>query len=207
MTWNIKIARKKAKATLQIALTIAFIFCLNGFIEYLKVLPESRTMVFYGKPLEIPTAQAKEVEVIPEKPEEKPAKKVPASREKIDAIIKKEFPKDEVPQARRVIWCESRYNPGVHNQNPATGDDSVGLGQINLAGNLFPGRLLRAQSIGYQGKPTREALIEWLKIPENNIRYFASMQSKSGWSPWSCDRMVKDPNWKYRAQMLAFLEG
>ena len=128
-----------------------------------------------------------------------------ATYEKIDEIIRKEFPAGDVSHARRVIWCESRYDASAHNKNPATGDDSVGLAQINLIGNLFQGRLTRAQFLGYSGEPTREALTEWLKIPENNIRYFSSMKETNGWSAWSCDAKVKDPTWKYRDEMISFL--
>lgn len=130
-----------------------------------------------------------------------------SDRDKIDQLIKKEFPAEEVAHARKVVWCESRYNAQAHNQNPATGDDSVGLGQINLLGSLFEGRLIRAQYLGYQGEPTRAALTEWLKVPEHNIKYLASMSKTNGWDAWSCDQKVKDPTWKYRDQMLAFLEN
>jgi hypothetical protein len=205
MGWNTKIARKKAKAVLQIALTIAIIACLNGFIEYIKVLPENGTMVFYNKPLEIPAVKAAEVEEIAPVVVAEPVVKENPTREKIDSLLKKAFDDEEVEHARRVVWCESRYNANAHNYNPATGDDSVGLSQINLLGNLFPGRLMRAQHIGYDGEATREALIEWLKTPENNIKYLASMKATNGWDDWSCDSMVKDKDWKYRPQMLVFL--
>lgn len=48
-----------------------------------------------------------------------------------------------------IINRESRGNPAVHNWNPATRDDSWGVLQVNLYGNLLPGRLAILQSMGY----------------------------------------------------------
>lgn len=208
---NKRIARISQKTTLRkdrraAGVALCIVLGVSVVLSYAQA-NTGRTLVFENPRIVAPEAKT----TVLGEPEPAPVRvSTPAknpSRDKIDSLIRQAFPKEEVAHARRVIWCESRYNAGAHNQNPATGDDSVGLGQINLLGSLFPGRLIRAQHIGYDGEPTREALTEWLKIPENNIRYFASMQSTSGWSPWACDRMVRDPQWKYRAQMLAFLEG
>lgn len=193
---------KKDRRIAGIALCI--VLGVSAVLSYASA-NTSRTMTFENPriiTIPAPVVVTETPEVVPEKV----VKKNP-SRDAIDGLIKEAFPTEEVAHARRVVWCESRYNAGAHNYNPATGDDSVGLGQINLLGNLFPGRLIRAQHIGYDGEPTREALTEWLKVPENNLRYFASMLSTSGWHHWSCDKMVRDENWKYRAQMIAFLEG
>lgn len=72
--------------------------------------------------------------------------------------------------ARRIMWCESGGNPTAVNDNPRTGDYSIGLFQINLYGNLKYSR------------PSEE----WLKIAENNAEYAYKMYKSSGWDPWSC---------------------
>lgn len=204
-------AKTAAVALLGVVIGVSYTYTAIRGVETFQALASAPSSHVF-----VQTAKAQAVEEAPVEepaPSQAPLPEAPkvtaamATREKIDTLLRKEFPAEDVAHARRVVWCESRYNAEAHNQNPATGDDSVGLGQINLLGGLFQDRLKRAQHLGYTGEPTREALTEWLKIPENNIRFFASMKSASGWHHWSCSKKVDDPNWKYRAQMLAFLEG
>ena len=73
-----------------------------------------------------------------------------------------------VDEARKIMFCESSYNPEAHNYNHSTRDNSHGLFQINTYGNLSKDR------------PTRE----WLIVPENNVAYAYSLWEKNGWRDW-----------------------
>jgi hypothetical protein len=67
--------------------------------------------------------------------------------------------------AYQIMMCESGGNSNAHNFSHRTKDDSYGLFQINLYGNLSNER------------PSPE----WLKIPENNIKYAYSLWKSGGW--------------------------
>ena len=71
-------------------------------------------------------------------------------------------------KAKQIMFCESSNNPNEHRFSHKTRDDSWGLFQINLYGNLSKNR------------PSAE----WLKVPENNIAYAYQLYSEFGWSPW-----------------------
>jgi murein DD-endopeptidase MepM/ murein hydrolase activator NlpD len=77
-----------------------------------------------------------------------------------------------------VGMAESSGDSGVRNQNAQTGDDSYGLWQINMIGNLGPDRLRRYG--------LRSA--EDLKDPETNARVMAQMLSTDGTSAWGAFR-------------------
>jgi hypothetical protein len=117
-------------------------------------------------------------------------------------LIAQTFP-DNTDHVRKIVWCESRFNPNAYNLNPETGDESVGLAQINILGYLYDGRLTQARALGFTGSDKAE-LIEWLKIPKNNIAMMAEI-SKNGFGAWSCDRKVKDTGWKYYQKMIESL--
>lgn len=110
----------------------------------------------------------------------------------IDELIAVYFVPEDVSYAHEIIACESHYNPRAHNNNPSTGDDSYGLAQINLLHNLFGERLTQARKLGYEGPATRADLGAWLLDPENNIRFFAYLYERHGWSPWSCHKKIQE---------------
>jgi len=76
----------------------------------------------------------------------------------------------DVETAMAVCSCESSGNANVVNDNPKTGDMSIGLMQINIIGSLAKER------------PSKE----WLLVPENNILYSFELYKVSGFNPWSC---------------------
>ena len=86
----------------------------------------------------------------------------------------------------RVMRCESHGISDAHNFNPNTGDDSVGLLQINLHRDLLPGRIALLQSLGYDVWD-RESAVAVLKDPEANLRaaYRISGGGQS-FAAWSC---------------------
>lgn len=72
-----------------------------------------------------------------------------------------------------VALAESRGNASAHNNNPASGDDSWGLWQINYYGDL------RASRVARFGPP------EGLRNPRKNARAAVAIYSSSGPGAWS----------------------
>lgn len=81
---------------------------------------------------------------------------------------------------------ESGLNTDAYNGNESTGDNSVGLTQINMIGTLGQSRLNQInQLFGTDLQSVAEAK-EWLKNPLNNLRYaFYISGSGSNFSPWT----------------------
>lgn len=80
--------------------------------------------------------------------------------------------------AHNVMIAESSGNHLTVNDNPRTGDYSVGCFQVNLYGRLASTRPSEA----------------WLKIPANNVAYAYQLYAANGWSPWgytTCKYKVK----------------
>lgn len=79
---------------------------------------------------------------------------------------------------------ESSFNPEIVNDNPKTGDLSVGLGQINLMGNLAPDRLAKLREWGYPVNNVQDA-IQVLKDPAVNMRFAYYLSGGTNFQPWS----------------------
>lgn len=98
------------------------------------------------------------------------------------------FPEWTHGRALQVFKCESGWNPSAWNPNASTRDDSVGLAQINLYGELGPDRVAKLQSLGYAVSTVEEARV-MLRDPLVNLRV-AHVMSAGGqsFSAWSCAR-------------------
>lgn len=108
------------------------------------------------------------------------------SAAQLDALLAEVgFPPATWPQWRCTAERESHWHPGSHNVNPDTKDDSVGLVQINLYGNLLEGRLRQLRSLGYDVQ-TRDDAVAVLKDPRANLR-MAYLLSGGGYQlgPWT----------------------
>lgn len=81
----------------------------------------------------------------------------------------------EIPQAVAIAMAESGGNPLALNDNPATGDRSFGLMQINMLGKL---RQPRLAEFGLQDE--RE-----LYHPVTNFRAAKAIRDSQGWPAWS----------------------
>ena len=109
---------------------------------------------------------------------------VPANVEQWRGLVESIFPAADY--VLRILDCESDGIAHAHNFNPATGDDSVGLAQINLHRDLLPGRIALLQSLGYDVWD-RESAVAVLKDPEANLR--AAYRISGGgvsFSAWTC---------------------
>ena len=101
-------------------------------------------------------------------------------------LVEAIFPAFAVETMLRVVRCESSGNPAAHNENPASGDDSVGLAQVNLHASLLPGRIALLQSLGYEAYD-RDSAVAILNDPEANLR--AAYRISGGgvsFSAWTC---------------------
>lgn len=87
--------------------------------------------------------------------------------------------------AYNVMMVESGNKARNLNDNPSTGDYSVGCFQINLLGGNQTAKYNLAVSLGYTGANDRQALTEWLWNPANNVAVAHVMWKGQGWQPWS----------------------
>lgn len=94
-------------------------------------------------------------------------------------LINEIFGKD-ARVALAVAKAESGLTPTRENKSPV--ECSIGLYQINLAKDYCNGKWVHA---GKVPGATMEEKIEWLKVPENNIRMAKKIHGASGFRPWS----------------------
>ena len=89
------------------------------------------------------------------------------------------------PAACNVARCESGFNVGAVNARPP--DDSHGLMQINMIGNLGPDRLVKLRALGYEVADVPEAKVLLHTDAVANLR-LAYVLSAGGvnWAAWSC---------------------
>lgn len=95
------------------------------------------------------------------------------------ALLRKAgFPEDKVPLMVNIAKRESGLNPLAHNPNAATGDNSYGLFQINMIGNLGPARLKEYADIGVTS-------YEDLKDPWKNVQAAKKVLDSQGLGAWT----------------------
>lgn len=87
--------------------------------------------------------------------------------------------------AYNVMMVESKGNYTILNNNPRTGDYSVGCFQINLMGGNLLSKYRVATTLGYTGSATVAELEPWLKNATNNVAVAHKLWLGSGWQPWS----------------------
>jgi hypothetical protein len=87
--------------------------------------------------------------------------------------------------AYNVMMVESHNNPLNLNDNPNTGDYSVGCFQINLLGGNLNSKYDIAKKLGYPGTLNRTEMTNWLWDAENNVAVAHALWQGSGWGPWS----------------------
>jgi len=74
-----------------------------------------------------------------------------------------------------IAMAESSGNPGAHNRNARTRDDSYGLTQINMDGSMGPARL---KQFGLQHP-------DQLLDPQTNFKAAKQVKDSSGFGAWS----------------------
>lgn len=87
--------------------------------------------------------------------------------------------------AHNVMMQESSNDHTILNDNPMTGDYSVGCFQINLIGANINDRYRIAVTLGYTGEFSREGMVPWLKDPVNNVAVAHALYARAGnWGDW-----------------------
>lgn len=89
---------------------------------------------------------------------------------------------------------ESGYNPSAYNGNAGTGDNSVGLTQINLIGDLLPARGKILQQLGYNVDPNnRQQVMAALQNPLANLQVAYVLSSNgTNFYPWGGYKGMSD---------------
>ena len=91
-----------------------------------------------------------------------------------DVLRQGGWPEEMIPTMGAVAFAESTGRSGVVNNNPATGDDSWGLLQINMIGDLGPYRMQRYGLKSYDD----------LKDPVTNARVALDIYRSEGITAW-----------------------
>jgi hypothetical protein len=87
--------------------------------------------------------------------------------------------------AYNVMMQESRNDPNILNDNPMTGDYSVGCFQINLINANLNDKYRVATTLGYTGGLAIEPMVAWLKDPVNNVAMANALYNRAGnWGDW-----------------------
>lgn len=96
--------------------------------------------------------------------------------------------------AYNVMMAESSGDVNTLNDNPMTGDYSIGCFQINLLGANLNGKYRVALTLGYTDGLGLEQMVAWLKNPVNNVAMANSLYNTAGnWGDWkyTCQTKVQ----------------
>lgn len=94
--------------------------------------------------------------------------------------------------AHNVMIAESGGDVNTLNDNPMTGDYSVGCFQINLLGANLNGKYRVALTLGYTDGLGLEQMVAWLKNPVNNVAMANTMYNTAGnWGDWKITCQTK----------------
>lgn len=87
--------------------------------------------------------------------------------------------------AYNVMMAESTNDHNTLNDNPMTGDYSVGCFQINLLGANLNSKYRVALTLGYTDGLGLEQMVAWLKNPVNNVAMANALYNTAGnWGDW-----------------------
>lgn len=101
------------------------------------------------------------------------------SKAQITSLVRQVgFPEDVVPTMVGIAGGESSFNPRAHNPNASTGDNSYGLFQINMLGDMGPER---RRLFGIQSN-------EELFDPGKNVQAAKAIYDRQGLGAWSVYR-------------------
>lgn len=97
------------------------------------------------------------------------------------------FPENKIPLMINIGKRESSLNPYAHNPNAATGDNSYGLFQINMIGDLGRSRLKEYADLGIKS-------YDDLKDPWKNVQAAKRVLDSQGLSAWTTyEAAARDP--------------
>lgn len=132
------------------------------------------------------------LQAVEAKREEKKQEKLQTTKTDIERLVLETFGADNYDTAMCIVKHESGANPTRENRGRArggySGECSIGLFQINLASNGCVGKRVHWNKV--EGN-TLEEKVEWLKVPENNVRVAKQIFDSSKWSPWSTYRKCR----------------
>jgi len=90
-------------------------------------------------------------------------------------LDRRKFKKEDIWKMLAISWRESRWNPKAYNGNRSTGDDSYGLFQINMLGDMGP---KRAKDFGITD-------YKELFDPITNVKAARIMYGGGNLNPWN----------------------
>lgn len=96
--------------------------------------------------------------------------------------------------AHNVMIAESGGDVNTLNDNPQTGDYSIGCFQINLLGANLNSKYRVALTLGYADGLGLEQMVAWLKNPANNVAMADKLYTMAGnWGDWkyTCQTKVQ----------------